>query len=407
MDRVVVIGGGPAGFMAAIAAASRAAVSVYDAGVPLATLLRTGGGRCNLTNSRVDPRQLADQYPRGGTFLISVFTRFGTAETMEWFRSRGLPLVEEDGGRIFPRSGRADDVRDVLVAEARRVGVAVHARQEVLSVARDGSGFVVTTPRGEVPADGLVIATGGAGGGADGFPLARSLGHTITPIAPSLTGLVANDPWPRRLAGLTIAEARLVGIYANRRVASEAGSILFTHDGVSGPLAFRVSARAAFLPISPSTPLHLQLSVCPRMTGREYEKALLDACVERPRQQVATILRGMLPRSIADVVLELAGVDPSIPACQLTREKRRTIARLSDRLPLAVVERRRGEEIVTAGGVALDEVDQKSMESRIVPRLHFCGECLDSDGFTGGFNLQAAWSTGMLAGLAVGAVRTA
>jgi len=401
MERVVVVGGGPAGIMAAIAAAPRATVSVFDAGVPLTTLLRTGGGRCNLTNSRVEPRELADQYPRGGTFLISVFTRFGTGETMEWFRSRGLALVEEDGGRIFPRSGRAEEVRDVLLDEARRVGVAVHARQEVLSVTRNGSGFAVTTPRGEVSADRLVIATGGAGD--DGFSMAHALGHTITPLAPSLTGLVAKDLWPRRIAGLTLPDARLVGIYANRRVASETGSILFTHDGVSGPLAFRVSARAAFLAISPSTPLLLQLSACPHMTGREYERALLDACAERPRQQVATILRGMLPRSIADIVLELVGVDPSISACQLTREKRRTIARLSDRLPLTVVERRHGEEIVTAGGVALDEVDQRTMESRIVPRLHFCGECLDVDGFTGGFNLQAAWSTGMLAGLAVGA----
>jgi hypothetical protein len=403
MLRVVVVGGGPAGFMAAIAAAgagTQAAVSIYDAGTPLATLRRTAGGTCNLTNAGSGPSELSAQYPRGGKFLVPAFTRFGPVETMAWFRRRGLPLVVKDGGRVFPRSGRATDVRAVLEGEARRLGVRIRARHAVTGISRGDASFTVTTSRGEMEADRIIIATGG--GCAEGYEMARSLGHAVTPLASSLTDLVTEETWPLRLAGIAVPAARMVGMFAGRRVAEETGSLLFTSEGLSGPLAFHVSARSAFLPVSASRPLLLQLSVHPRTGSQDYEQALMAACSERPRQLVATTLRAFLPRAVADVVLELTGVDPSLSGCELTREKRRALARCADRIPLTVVERKNGEEAVTAGGVALDDVDQKTMESRVVAGLHFCGEVLDIDGFTGGFNLQAAWSTGMLAGLAAG-----
>ena len=192
-------------------------------------------------------------------------------------------------------------------------------------------------------------------------------------------------------------------MFAGRRVAEETGKLLFTDTGISGPLAFRVSARSAFLAVSESNPLLLQVSVHPQSASQNYEHAILSACAERPRQQIATTLRALLPRSVAAIVLELAGVDPALPGCELTREKRRALARCADRIPVTVVERKGGEEIVTAGGVALDEVDQKTMESRLVRASTSAARSSTSTGSPGGYNLQAAWSTGMLAGLAAGA----
>jgi predicted Rossmann fold flavoprotein len=412
MTSVGVIGGGPAGFMAAISAAApggipaaeRAEVTVLDAGIPLATLLRTGGGRCNLANVSFEGRELAAQYPRGGKFLLSAFARFGPREAVDWFQSRGCAVVLEDEGRVFPRSGKAQEVRALLEDEARRLDVRVRARAPVTSVAPVEAGFSLQTPRGAEGFDRIIIATGGDWNDREGsgYRLARSLGHTITPLAPSLSALVAAESWPGTLAGLTLHGARVSATFEGSRVSEEQGDLLFTHTGISGPLAFRISSRSAFLPFSPQAPVRLQLTALPAMNAEEIEAFLLDAIASRPRQQVASAIRLLLPRSLADVVLALAGVVPDLVGAQLGREKRKAIARLMDRLPITVIGRKKGEEMVTAGGVTLAEVDPRTMESRLVPGLYFCGEVLDIDGFTGGFNLLAAWSTGRLAGLAGG-----
>jgi predicted Rossmann fold flavoprotein len=403
MARIAVIGGGPAGFMAAVFAANEGSeVTVLDAGVPLATLLRTGGGRCNLANISFEGRELAAQYPRGGKFLLSAFARFGPREAMDWFQSRGCALVVEDEGRVFPRSGKAQEVRDLLEGEARRLGVRVHARAPVTGVTQAEAGFTLQTPRGAEGFDRIIIAAGGDWNdrAGSGYRLARSLGHTITPLAPALSALQTAEAWPGTLAGLTLRGARLTAEFQERRVADEQGGLLFTHMGISGPLAFRISSRCAFLPFSPSAPVRLQLTALPDRNAEEIEDFLLDANASRPRQQVASAVRLLVPRSLADVVLSLAGVDPDCAGAQLSREKRKAIARLIHRLPLTVTGRQTGEEMVTAGGVTLAEVDPRTMESRHIPGLYFCGEVLDIDGFTGGFNLLAAWSTGRLAGLA-------
>jgi hypothetical protein len=400
---MAVAGAGPAGIMAALAAQEKGAHAVvFDAAVPLATILRTGGGRCNLTNAGFEGASLAVQYPRGGRFLLSAFSRFGPRDTMAWFRAKGLPLAEEEDGRVFPRSGRAADVRDLLAAEARAAGVRILARQPVTAIACTPGGFQVTTPRGEEIFDKVVIATGGdwRDAKAAGYGLAISLGHTVTRLAPALTGLAAAETWPARLAGLTLGSARLQAHPEGTRSVEETGGLVFTHTGISGPVAFRISSRYAFHPFSRSSPLRLQLSPLADRTRQEIEEAFANAMIARPRQQVLSALRGFLPRALAEVVLSLAGVPPAALGSGLSREQRRTLVDLVDRLALTIVDRDRGEEMVTAGGVDLGEVDPRSMESRICPGLYLCGELLDIDGFTGGFNLQAAWSTGRVAGLA-------
>jgi predicted Rossmann fold flavoprotein len=272
----------------------------------------------------------------------------------------------------------------------------------VTRLQRVGSVFQVTWTRGTAEFDRVILATGGekVREGSRGYGLARSLGHSITPLAPSLAGLKTAEGWPGSLAGLTVHNARLSVSFDGRKIAREAGDLLFTHRGISGPVAFRISSRCAFLPCSPDNPLELRLSVLPDRTMTDLDASLLAAFSKAPRQQVASAVRALVPRSLADAIVSLAGVDALLPCSQLSREKRKALAAMLDQLTLHVTGTEKGEEMVTAGGIVLSEVDPRTMGSRLVPGLFFCGEVLDIDGFTGGFNLLAAWSTGRRAGLA-------
>jgi predicted Rossmann fold flavoprotein len=411
MDAVAVVGGGPAGLMAAVAAAGAGAgVTVFDAAAPGATILRTGGGRCNLANALSDPRELAACFPRGGKFLLSVFSRFGSPETLDWFRSRGLRLTVEDEGRVFPASGRAADVRALLLSEARRLGARMRGGTGVSGLERSGGGFHVLTAggKGSRAAPGcwqrVIVATGGSwkNPGGSGYRLAAGLGHTVTPLAPSLSALTAAERWLPDIAGVTIPQARATAQFEGRRAADEEGGLLFTHRGISGPLAFRISSRCAFLPIDRERPLRVTLRPVPGLFPGAAEAGLEQAAAAHPRQAVLTALGRWVPRSLGVALLGLAGVDPAAPCGQLSRRGRQAVAGLLCGLPITVTGREQGSEMVTAGGVQLDEVTPATMQSRLVPGLFFAGEILDVDGFTGGFNLQAAWSTGRLAGLAAG-----
>jgi predicted Rossmann fold flavoprotein len=416
VPHIIVIGGGPAGVMAAIAArelagAARSAplcpdVLVLDAGAPLATVLRTGGGRCNLANATFDIRELSANYPRGGRFLLSAFSRFGAAETLEWFRSRGLALSVEESGRVFPSSGKTFDVRNLLATEIRRAGVGMRQQTPVRRIVRLPGGFSVHFGGKVERCQALILATGGnwRDNIGSGYELARSLGHSTTPLAPALCGLVTTEKWPGSLAGLTIRGAKAIARFEGRKMAEEEGDFVFTHRGISGPLAFRISSRCAFVPYSKDSPLTLAISLAYETGnggngGLTTEDRLRRALAQRPRQRLSSILRAFFPSSLALLILSMANISQSAIGSQLDRARRARLCRLIDSLPLAVAGREEGGEIVTAGGIRLEEVDPRTLESRISPGLFFCGEILDIDGFTGGFNLQAAWSTGRLAGL--------
>ncbi len=214
--------------------------------------------------------------------------------------------------------------------------------------------------------------------------------------------LTAAEAWAGRLAGVSLAEARASWQELDGTAAAEEGGLLFTHHGISGPLAFRISARNAFRMVSKEEPLSLTLSILTGMNAAQIEARLLALLAERPRQQVVSAVRALVPRSLADIIVQLAGLNPESSAAQLSRVGRKLLAGLLHRLPLTIVGREAGTEMVTAGGIPLEEMDPRTMGSRLVPGLFFCGEVLDIDGFTGGFNLQAAWTTGRLAGLAAG-----
>ena len=438
MKRIAIVGGGPAGFMAAITAADdhprpgRSAASpsphglevvIFDRGAPLATLLRTGGGRCNLANATPDARELAAAYPRGGKFLLSAYARFGAKKTMAWFEEHGLALAVEAGGRVFPASRRASEVRDLLISLAAERGVRVLARHAVNRIARRSGSFQLTIadlaaapPAGRLlvgrpPApppsettetfDAAIIATGGDSTDPEwsGYRLARAFGHSVTRMAPALTALVTTERWPGEVAGLTLPDVRITARFQDRVVCDERGSLLFTHRGISGPLAFRISSRCAFLPYDGRSPLSLVLSLFPDDSPADLARRLDTALARSPRRSVAAVLRGLVPRPLAALALAELRILPMRQAAQVSRDDRAAISRAIAGVPLTVTAAEGEGEIVTAGGIELHLVEQRTMESRIVPRLFFCGEVLDIDGFTGGYNLQAAWTTGRLAGL--------
>jgi len=409
-ERIAIIGGGAAGFMAAVTAAERgASACLYERGRALASVLRTGGGRCNITNSVPDRGALAAQYPRGEHFLLSVFSRFSNLDAVKWFESRGLPLAEEEGGRIFPASRDARDVRDLFLALASRTGVELREETPVLGVAGGTEGFLVASAGGREAFRAVVVATGGrtapgaadaVSGTASGYDIARGFGHAVGELRPALAALRTQDSWFRGLSGLTVPSACIRASFRGRRVAEEEGSLLFTHTGVSGPLAFRISSRCAFLPYGPEEPLALALDLVPDIPEHGMEAQLTRLLAENPRRRLSTVLRAWAPQSLLAALLGGAGLDGEKPCAQVGRVERRKTVEALKRAPLAACGTERGGEMVTAGGVSLDEVRPATMESRRVKGLYFCGEVLDIDGFTGGFNLQAAWSTGFLAGAA-------
>jgi predicted Rossmann fold flavoprotein len=373
---IAVIGGGAAGFMAALGAAEsapgRLAVLVLDAGTPLAKLLATGGGRCNLTNATFDPRALAANYPRGEYFLRSVFTRWGPGETMDWFRARGLALKTEAGGRVFPASDRAEEVRDLLLGQARKSGVVVRARTPATGLRRDGNGFLLLAGKDEIRSRRVILATGGDPGhrSMSGYNLAQALGHAVTPLRPSLTGLMTAVPGHGVPAGVTLADAAATAIFGGKKVASVRGGFLFTHRGISGPLALEVSSRCAFIDFGPKTTLALEINLLPELSREEMERKLEEDFQAQPKRSVINALAGLVPRALAQVLLADTGVDAAKPSGELSRNSRRTILDRITRFRLTVTGRERGGEMVTAGGVVLDEVDQKGMESKLAPGLH-------------------------------------
>jgi hypothetical protein len=249
--------------------------------------------------------------------------------------------------------------------------------------------------------DAIIIATGGDSSDPEdsGYRFARAFGHSVTRMAPALSALVAAERWPGEVSGLTLPDARIRVRFQGRVAADERGSLLFTHRGISGPLAFRVSSRCAFLPYDARSPLELSLSIFPDDGPEDLARRLDTALARHPRRSVSAVLRGLVPRSLAALIVQREHILGTRQAAQVSREDRAAIVRAIAEVPLTVTAAEREGEIVTAGGIELHLVEQRTMESRIAPRLFFCGEVLDVDGFTGGFNLQAAWTTGRLAGL--------
>ncbi len=405
-SKVMVAGGGAAGMMASITAARAGAdVLLLEPNEKVGRKLYiTGKGRCNVTNN-CGREELLSSIPRNGRFLYSAFSRFSPQDAMAFFEELGVPLKTERGNRVFPVSDRAADVVDALFFELRRLGVEI--RQDRLTGLRleDGRLTGVTT-EGSGPLSGfgaVVLATGGAsyprtGSTGEGYGLARSVGHTITPIRGSLVPLESEDPCCARLQGLSLRNVGLrVKDPKGKTLFREQGELLFTHFGLSGPLVLSASAHLNFA--KGRYTAHIDLK--PALDEGTLDARLLRDFGARANQDFANVLGGLVPRSLIPVLVERTGVPGDTKAHDLRKEQRRALLETLKDFAVPLSGPRPVEEaVITSGGVAVGEVDPKTMESKRAAGLYFAGEVLDVDGYTGGFNLQIAWATGHAAGLA-------
>ncbi len=400
---LVVVGGGAGGFFGAITAAeSRPGLKVLlleRAAQPLAKVRISGGGRCNVTHACFEPRPLAARYPRGGRALLGAFARFQPADTVSWFDQRGVRLKTESDGRMFPTTDQSGTIVECLLRSASKAGVSLRTRcgADSLERAEDGLWKVALSDGQAVRAQRVLVATGGCRSG--NLPaILTALGHTIQKPVPSLFTFHVEAPWVRALAGLAL-EAEIFVPGGSLR---ERGPVLFTHWGLSGPAILRLSAWGArdLESVNYGFPLHVNW--LPQATLETLQGEFIRLRTQHPGKGVPNIAPEGVPARLWEALCGESGIPDSIRWNQLTRLGADALSRRVLRTELAVSGKSlHKDEFVTCGGVHLPEINLRTMESRITPGLHFAGEVLDIDGITGGFNFQAAWTTGWLAGRAI------
>jgi predicted flavoprotein YhiN len=435
---VIVVGGGAAGFFAAIAGAEAspgARVTVLERGARFLDKVRiSGGGRCNVTNACPDPREFAAHYPRGEQALLGPFRRFSAADTVEWFAARGVRLKAESDGRMFPVTDSSRTIVDCLVNAAQAAGVELRLNCGVDSVVRRADGrFEVRLAEAHPPpelrssrreealvdcrlpiadcrlnsqslltsaaaiCDRLLLATGGCRAAAAG-QLAVSLGHTLEPPVPSLFTFQIRSPWLRSLAGVSVARTELSVPAARLR---EEGPLLVTHQGLSGPAALRLSAWGARALHEMNYQFRLRVNWLPDLNAEQISAALASRR-SQPARQIVSLPIAPLPARLWVQLVQAAGIARDTRWAAFSRAQAHALVQQLTRSEFDVAGKSLNrEEFVTCGGVRLSEVNFKTMESRVCPGLFFAGELLDIDGVTGGFNFQAAWTTGFIAGRAM------
>ena len=403
-ERIVIAGGGAAGFFAAIAcseARPENEVIILERGSQFLTKVRiSGGGRCNVTHAALDPRTFSSRYPRGERALIGSLHRFSPEDTAAWFERRGVRLKTESDGRMFPVTDSSGTVIDCLIYEANTAGVQLVARKGVDNAARNpDGGFTLKLSDGSATnCDRLLLATGGARA-ASGAQVAQSLGHTIESPVPSLFSLHIPTPWLRSLPGVSVAEVELTVSGTKLR---ERGALLITHHGVSGPAVLRLSAWGARVLAARHYNFSLGINWFPSTPAGALGEELRSRRLSQPKRRVASSPIAPLPTRLWEQLVSAAAIPADTLGTTLSRAHTASLVRLLTRTEVPVDGKSLNkDEFVTCGGIRLQEVNFKTMESRIVPRLYFAGELLDIDGITGGFNFQAAWTTGWIAGRAM------
>ena len=399
---ILVAGGGAAGMMAAIAAAEHGArVTLFEQNERLGKKLYiTGKGRCNVTNDCA-PEDFFQNVPRNPRFLYSAVYAFPPREVMAWFEVRGCALKTERGNRVFPQSDRSASVIDALRAELRRLGVRICQEAVQTLVMQDGVVTGLRTQSGTYEGS-VILATGGCsypqtGSTGDGYRLAASAGHTIVPPAGSLVPLVEKGHDCKQMQGLALKniDFRLIN-QKKKTVFQEFGELLFTHFGLSGPVVLSASAH-----MNEKDSYTAVIDLKPALDEAKLDQRLLRDFEKFQNRDFENALTELLPKSMIPVVIRRSGIPPEEKVHSVTREQRRTLLETIKRFTVEIACKAPVEDaIVTSGGVKVSEVDPKTMQSKLTPGLYFAGELLDVDAYTGGFNLQIAWSTGRAAGAA-------
>lgn len=402
---LVVIGGGAAGMMCAYNAAQRGmSVVLVDPNRQLGRKVRiTGKGRCNVTNN-CDIKEFMRNIPGDGRFLYSALNRFSPADTIAFFESHGLPLKTERGNRVFPVSDNANDVAGLMARLCERSGVTLIRSTAKKILTEGGAVSAVVTEEGTIACRAAAVCTGGlsyplTGSNGAGYRFARELGHTVTETRPSLVPLESEDDCCAQMQGFSLKNVTLSAYEDERLIYKELGEMLFTHFGVSGPLVLSASShmrnfgRAKY---------RLEIDLKPALDEKKLDARILRDFEKYSNKEFKNALADLAGHTMIPVLVRLSGVPEDTKANSITREQRMRLLRLFKAFPVSVSGTRPIDEaIVTAGGVSTKEIDPRTMGSKLVQGLYFAGEVLDLDGYTGGFNLQIAWSTGFVAGNSV------
>lgn len=405
---VAVIGGGPAGIMAAIRAAENGAnVTLYEKNNSLGRKLRiTGKGRCNLTNL-ADTNEIIKNIPGNGKFLYSALQNFSAEDTINFFNSLGLKTKVERGNRVFPESDNAADVIDVLTKRLAILNVELKLNSRVDEIFTNGGKIIGVEIRKKfIDTDAVILATGGksypaTGSTGDGFKLAKSLGHTVTKILPALVPLEVEEDFVKDLQGLSLKNVRATLKADGKIIAEEFGEMLFTHFGVSGPIILTLSRAVAKL-LDEKIFVELAINLKPALTPEQLDARILRDFQKFQRKAIKNALVELLPTKLIPPILDLSYIDEEKKVDAITKEERRRLIENLRGFALTVTKTRPIDEaIVTSGGVDVKEINPRTMESKLVKNLFIVGEVADVDGYTGGFNLQAAWATGNAAGLGI------
>lgn len=402
---LVVIGGGAAGLMCAVTAAERGIkTAIIEPNDKLGRKLRiTGKGRCNVTNN-CDVRRFMENIPGDGRFLYSAVSRFTPQDVMAFFEGLGVPLKTERGSRVFPQSDNANDIADALSRRCGELGVDI-IKTKVKSIEQqNGAVRAVETGKGKIACSAAAICTGGrsyplTGSTGDGYALARAMGHSVSSPRPSLVPLESADAYCAGMQGFSLKNVTLSAYEDDKLIFKELGELLFTHFGVSGPLVLSASAhmrnfgRARY---------RLSIDLKPALDEEKLDARILRDFEKFSNKEFKNALSELAGRTMIPVLVELSGIDGDKKVNSIKRAERRELVRLFKAFPVSVTGPRPIDEaIVTAGGVNTKEINPRTMESKLIKGLYFAGEVLDVDGYTGGFNLQIAWSTGRAAGNAV------
>jgi predicted Rossmann fold flavoprotein len=403
-NKVIVIGGGAAGLFASISAAENGAdVILFEKNDRCGKKLRiTGKGRCNVTND-CSTEEFLQNVPTNPRFLYSALSALSTQDVKDFFENEGVPLKTERGKRVFPVSDNAQDIVSALVSACRSRGVQIiNEKVHSLIINQDKINGVITEG-GEYFADAVIVCTGGrsytrTGSDGDGYAFAKSAGHTVTPLLPSLVPIVCAGKLCPSLQGLSLKNVSLsiTDKNTNKEVYSDFGEMMFTHFGITGPMVLSASAH---IPDIASGKYEAKINLKPALDEKTLDTRILSDFAKYSNKDLINALDDLLPKKLIPVAVSLSGIDPRKKINSITREERQSLIDVIRGLKLSLVGFRPLEEaIITKGGVSVKEIDPKTMASKKCAGLYFAGEVIDVDAYTGGFNLQIAFSTGMLAG---------
>ena len=401
---ICIIGAGPAGLTASIFAAEAGTrTMVVEANTsPGRKLLLTGGGRCNLAHE-AEPRQLVREFDAKGRFLSYALYQFPPEKVRNFFAGLGLRTKLEKDGCVFPATDRAGDVRNTLVNRARKLGVTFLCGKRVGSIKKETNTFVICAAEEQICSEKLIVATGGlswpkTGCTGDGYRFARQFGHTIVEPRASLVPLVTRETWPGEIAGTAVEKVKISARLNSKKI-NTSGAMVFTDYGIGGPAVLDMSRYLTDYLSAVGMPIVISLDLVPHFEQAALETRITERISANPKKKVTSVLAEFVPRRLSAVLCRLADCDDELEAGWLRKDVRKKLIQMLKALPLSIMRTRPiAEATVTRGGVSVSEIDSKTMESKICPGLFFAGEVIDIDGPCGGYNLQACWSTGSLAG---------